>query len=87
VEFGDILAVSCTGAYNYTMSSNYNRLPRPAMVLVKDGQADIIVQRETYADLLRNDVVPERLKAAQKASDVRRRVLGVGCQASDIGVI
>lgn len=58
----DILGVSCTGAYNYTMSSNYNRLPRPAMVLVKDGQAEVIIQRETYADLLRNDVIPERFK-------------------------
>ena len=62
LESDDILAVSCTGAYNYTMSSNYNRLPRPAMVLVKDGQADVIIQRETYADLLRNDVIPERFK-------------------------
>ncbi|TYO95583.1 diaminopimelate decarboxylase [Desulfallas thermosapovorans] len=58
---GDILAVSSTGAYNYSMSMNYNRLPRPAMVLVRDGAADIIVARETYEDLIRNDVVPERL--------------------------
>jgi len=43
------------------MSMNYNRLPRPAMVLVRDGEADIIVARETYDDLIRNDVVPERL--------------------------
>jgi diaminopimelate decarboxylase len=58
---GDILAVSCTGAYNYSMSSNYNRLPRPAVVLVNRGEADIIVVRETYADLIRNDLVPVRL--------------------------
>jgi diaminopimelate decarboxylase len=58
---GDILAVSSTGAYNYSMSMNYNRLPRPAMVLVKDGAADIIVARETYDDLIRNDVLPARL--------------------------
>lgn len=58
---GDILAVSATGAYNYTMSMNYNRLPRPAMVLVKDGSADVILERETYDDLLRNDRVPSRL--------------------------
>lgn len=58
---GDILAVSATGAYNYTMSMNYNRLPRPAMVLVQAGQAELIVARETYDDLIRNDVVPERL--------------------------
>lgn len=59
---GDILAVSSTGAYNYSMSSNYNRLPRPAVVLVRDGQADLIVRRETYDDLLRNDLVPDRLR-------------------------
>lgn len=58
---GDILAVSCTGAYNYSMSSNYNRLPRPAVVLVNQGQADLIVVRETYPDLIRNDLIPARL--------------------------
>lgn len=60
-ETGDILAISCTGAYNYTMSMNYNRLPRPAMVLVNQGQADLILRRETYEDLELHDVVPERL--------------------------
>lgn len=62
IESGDILAVFATGAYNYAMSSNYNRLPRPAMVLVNEGKADIIVKRETYEDLLRNDIIPDRLK-------------------------
>ncbi|MGI6555209.1 MAG: diaminopimelate decarboxylase [Bacillota bacterium] len=62
VEPGDILAISCTGAYGYTMASNYNRLPRPAVVLVRDGQADIIVRRETYEDLLRQEAVPRRLR-------------------------
>lgn len=61
VKPGDILAVFTTGAYTYSMSSNYNRLPRPAMVLVKQGEADIIVQRETYDSLLINDLVPRRL--------------------------
>ncbi|MBC7287392.1 MAG: diaminopimelate decarboxylase [Armatimonadetes bacterium] len=61
VEEGDILAVFCTGAYNYSMSSNYNRFPRPAMVLVRDGQADVIVERETLDDLLRQDRMPPRL--------------------------
>lgn len=59
---GDILAVSSTGAYNYSMSSNYNRLPRPAAVLVYQGKADIIVKRETYSDIVRNDIIPERLR-------------------------
>jgi len=62
VEPGDILAISCTGAYGYTMASNYNRLPRPAVVLVRDGQADIIVRRETYEDLLRQEALPRRLR-------------------------
>jgi len=67
-QSGDLLAVSCTGAYNYSMSSNYNRLIRPAVVLVEDGQVDVIVKRETYADLLRNDVLPARLKYLRMAS-------------------
>ncbi|HBX24344.1 MAG TPA: diaminopimelate decarboxylase [Desulfotomaculum sp.] len=69
---GDILAVSATGAYNYSMSMNYNRLPRPAMVLVKEGHADIIVARETYDDLLRNDQVPARLQEKQKVVKLAR---------------
>ncbi|AQS58570.1 diaminopimelate decarboxylase [Desulforamulus ferrireducens] len=61
IKTGDILAVFSTGAYNYSMSMNYNRLPRPAMVLVQEGQADLIVRREDYDDLMRNDLIPERL--------------------------
>jgi diaminopimelate decarboxylase len=64
-EPGDILAVSCTGAYNYSMAMNYNRLPKPAMALVNDGRADLIVRRENYVDLLRNDLVPERLERSK----------------------
>lgn len=59
---GDVLVVMATGAYNYSMSSNYNRIARPAAVLVKDGDANIILQRETYQDLIRQDRLPERLK-------------------------
>lgn len=59
---GDLLAVSCTGAYNYSMASNYNRLRRPAVVFVRDGQADLVVRRETYEDVAGKDLVPERLR-------------------------
>jgi diaminopimelate decarboxylase len=59
---GDILVVPVTGAYNYSMASNYNRIPRPAAVLVKDGNSDVIIDRETYADLVKHDRLPERLK-------------------------
>jgi diaminopimelate decarboxylase len=62
VKSGDILAVSCTGAYNYAMASNYNRIRRPAVVFVKEGQADLVVKRESHADLTLNDVIPERFK-------------------------
>ncbi len=55
-EPGDILAVFCTGAYNYSMSSNYNRLLRPAVVFVDGGSARVDVKRETYEDLVRNDL-------------------------------
>ncbi|KJH71647.1 diaminopimelate decarboxylase [Aliterella atlantica] len=58
---GDILVVMATGAYNYSMASNYNRLPRPAAVLVNGGEANLIVQRETYQDLIRQDRLPARL--------------------------
>ena len=53
---GDILAVLATGAYNYSMASNYNRNPRPAVVLVNQGQARVIVKRETLDDVLHNDL-------------------------------
>lgn len=53
---GDILAVLATGAYNYSMASNYNRIPRPAVILVRGGQPRLAVRRESYADLVRNDL-------------------------------
>lgn len=56
VQSGDILAVLATGAYNYSMASNYNRIPRPPIVFVKDGKAKIAVKRETYEDLCRCDI-------------------------------
>ncbi len=62
-EPGDILVVMATGAYNYSMASNYNRLPRPAAVLVANGEANLILRRETYQDLIRQDCLPERLKS------------------------
>ncbi|MBO4979185.1 MAG: diaminopimelate decarboxylase [Clostridia bacterium] len=53
---GDILAVLTTGAYNYAMASNYNRLPRPAMLMLADGQERLILRRETFEDLIRNEL-------------------------------
>ncbi len=56
-KIGDVVAVLATGAYNYSMSSNYNRLPKPAVVAVKNGESRVIVKRETYEDVVRNDLI------------------------------
>lgn len=56
VEPGDLLAILSTGAYCYSMASNYNRIPRPAVVMIKDAKARIIIRRERYEDLTINDV-------------------------------
>ncbi len=61
LEAGDVLCVYNTGAYNYSMASNYNRAVKPAMVLVNNCQSDIIVYRETLEDLVSHDVIPDRL--------------------------
>ena len=59
IHVGDTLAVLATGAYNYSMSSNYNRIPRPPIVAASGNEAKIIVKRETYDDLIKNDVLEE----------------------------
>jgi diaminopimelate decarboxylase len=56
VETGDILATFCTGAYGYSMASNYNRVGRPAVVFVEDGKHQLVVKRESYEDLTKLDV-------------------------------
>jgi len=53
---GDLLAFLTTGAYNYSMSSNYNRYPKPAVVMVNDGKSRVVVRRETFEDVCKNDV-------------------------------
>lgn len=59
---GDVLCVYNTGAYNYSMASNYNRVQKPAMVLVNDSQTEVIVERESLEDLVAHDKIPDRLK-------------------------
>ena len=59
-QSGDIVAVFATGAYNASMSSNYNRIPRPAAVVVQSGSSELVQKREQPDDLLRYDVLPER---------------------------
>jgi diaminopimelate decarboxylase len=55
LEVGDLLATPVTGAYGHSMASNYNKVPRPPVVFVRDGAARVVVRRETYDDLLRLD--------------------------------
>ena len=60
-EQGDIFAIFSTGAYGYSMASNYNRNCIPPVVLVKEGKSRLIVKGQDYEDLLRNDIIPEDL--------------------------
>jgi len=57
IKSGDILAIMTTGAYGYSMSSNYNKIPKSAVVMVKDNEARLICRRESYEDLLKNELV------------------------------
>ena len=61
-ETGDILAILSTGAYNYSMAMNYNRNKIPPCILVNKGEAEYIVRPQTYEDIVRNDVIPQRLQ-------------------------
>lgn len=61
-EQGDVIATFCTGAYSYSMASNYNRLPRPAVVFVENGEHQLAIRRETYEDLTRLDVPFQTVK-------------------------
>ena len=56
IEVGDTIAVFATGAYNYSMASNYNRIPKAAVVMIKDSVPRIIVKRESYEDIINNDI-------------------------------
>ncbi len=56
LRVGDLLAMPVTGAYGHSMGSNYNKVPRPPVVFARDGQARLVVRRETYDDLVRCDV-------------------------------
>ncbi|MCH7472456.1 diaminopimelate decarboxylase, partial [bacterium] len=59
---GDLIAMFCTGAYTYSMASNYNRVPRPAVVLVGPGRASLLARRETPEDVARLDQIPDWLE-------------------------
>jgi diaminopimelate decarboxylase len=55
LHLGDILATPVTGAYGYSMASNYNKVPRPAVVFVRQGEVRVVVRRESLDDLLSHD--------------------------------
>jgi diaminopimelate decarboxylase len=56
VSRGDLLAVLTTGAYNYSMSSNYNRIPKPPVVMLRNGDSYVAVARESFMDVCKNDI-------------------------------
>jgi diaminopimelate decarboxylase len=60
VAVGDVLVTPVTGAYGHSMASNYNAVPRPGVVFVREGQARVVVRRETFADLVARDVADDR---------------------------
>ena len=62
LQRGDIFAIFSTGAYGYSMASNYNRNPLPAIVLVKEGESQLIVRRQSFDDMIQNDLIPESFK-------------------------
>jgi diaminopimelate decarboxylase len=62
IEEGDLLAIMNAGAYSFSMASQYNSRPRPAEILTKNGESEIIREKETYEDLYNNQVVPKRLE-------------------------
>ncbi|WP_026072904.1 diaminopimelate decarboxylase [Nodosilinea nodulosa] len=68
LKSSDVVTIAGTGAYNYSMASNYNRVPRPAAVLVAEGNAALIIRRETVTDLLRQDCLPETLRPQAKST-------------------
>ncbi|MGE5560055.1 MAG: diaminopimelate decarboxylase [Chloroflexota bacterium] len=72
-QIGDVLAVLTAGAYTFSMANNYNRLPRPAMVLIGDNCVDVIVERQTYQDLIAHDRIPARLLARAEAAACSER--------------
>jgi diaminopimelate decarboxylase len=74
---GDTLAIFTTGAYHYSMASNYNRYPRPAVIFARAGLADVVVERESYANLLARDRVPARL-AQTDARDISPHLPAAG---------
>jgi diaminopimelate decarboxylase len=61
-ESGDILAVYSTGAYTYSMASNYNKQPIPAVILANRGKSYVMVKRQSYEDLIRLEMVPKHLE-------------------------
>lgn len=56
IEHGDLLAIFSTGAYGYAMASHYNRFAKPAVVFVEDGKDQLVIRRETYRDVIKNDL-------------------------------
>ena len=78
IAVGDVLITPATGAYGHSMASNYNLVPRPAVVFVRDGRARVVVRRETIADLVARDVTDDTTEVAEGAAKTGLVVAGIG---------
>lgn len=82
---GDLLLVFGTGAYNYSMFSTYNRVPRPAMVLVAGEKVEVMVERQTLDDLLSHDLIPDSLRSCLSPAAPHSNQPGIGSgQVADL---
>lgn len=76
VRPGDLVAMPSAGAYQYSMAGNYNRLPRPAVLFAHPGGVDVVARRETYADVLKLDIMPARLRKGGLSGDKPAAMFG-----------
>lgn len=83
LDHGDTLMVFGTGAYNYSMASNYNRIPRPAVVLVEEGKAHLLVKRETYEAIIQHDLIPDYLMAPKPSPEELQKAQAVASTKSE----
>ena len=79
IEENDVVAFLDMGAYQEASASNFNALPRPAMVLVKDGQAEVIKEAETIEDVYRRDRIPARLKKQPEEKPEQQKIAETSC--------
>ena len=84
---GDLLVTPVTGAYGVSMASNYNKVPRPAVVFVRDGAARVVVRRETYEDLVRLDAALPMDEVRNSGDWTRRKRTTMSSRTVHVGLL